>query len=813
MEMKRHVLAILAVVYALVAATLCSAQNVPVYIRVMDTVTHFGVQAKVKFKGPETLATETDRSGKATINLPPGEYQEEVTAAGYKPMIYEFTLLPGENALANGRDPHYPTGAMLDPIRPPEEIEEADKLIRPGYTLVDSYAVDEEGQPVADVHVHLQGKSTETVDATTNARGFFAILVPTPPAATPPVIAGTENLPATADVVAEKPGYKTQVHTNIPLMDGSVSSVSLDMVRGSGTIKSDDAPGWLNGTAGTCIGEHACEDVDKTPSHLKAKPDSPGPSGPSTRKAPVTPGNISLPSTIIVGKTCTGGCSVACSQAFPPYSLESYVQQGLQNEWTASWPADSLEAGAVAYRTIGAYWVQQRRVPPNLYNIRSDACNQIFAPTGNPNSNTQAAAIATAGIALSDDGAHAYFSEYAQEGNNHGCGDGFTGDNIDWPCLADPIATGSYSPGSHGRGMGQWGSWWWARGQSNGGQNVLAPGWQCILDHYYNDNGNATGAGGSNTYRYSFIYGPGGDGTIAFPVDPGNGYYQVYTMAMDGSKPRAVTPSSNDPYYGGPAWSPDQKTLAYTAGTNSFNVFTISASGNGTPTPITFGSVLINYMASGWSRSGNNLLALNGQSTSSLASEIYSINASLPGQPTQLTFDFPLQNFVPFWSPDGYHLAFQQTQSGCDPNNDFCSYIIASANGSQEYKLYGAPVNLYTGAPGWSPDGSTIVFYAYTPSCNGYPAIYSVNVLGGTPTPLNCIPNSYLWSPRYSQDGRYIVAAYWSGSPSSSVIPYVMNADGTGGTPVGNLGSPQWGEATTLDVTRCMRLDILQPAD
>jgi hypothetical protein len=633
MEMKRHVLAILAVVYALVAATLCSAQNVPVYIRVMDTVTHFGVQAKVKFKGPETLATETDRSGKATINLPPGEYQEEVTAAGYKPMIYEFTLLPGENALANGRDPHYPTGAMLDPIRPPEEIEEADKLIRPGYTLVDSYAVDEEGQPVADVHVHLQGKSTETVDATTNARGFFAILVPTPPAATPPVIAGTENLPATADVVAEKPGYKTQVHTNIPLMDGSVSSVSLDMVRGSGTIKSDDAPGWLNGTAGTCIGEHACEDVDKTPSHLKAKPDSPGPSGPSTRKAPVTPGNISLPSTIIVGKTCTGGCSVACSQAFPPYSLESYVQQGLQNEWTASWPSrlvrgwsgrlpyDRSILGPTASSTPQPYTTSEATLVTRYLHLpgipilirrrlrsrrRVSRC-RTTALTHISRNMLKKETITDAGTALL----------------------GITSIGHAWQ---NPIATGSYSPGSHGRGMGQWGSWWWARGQSNGGQNVLAPGWQCILDHYYNDNGNATGAGGSNTYRYSFIYGPGGDGTIAFPVDPGNGYYQVYTMAMDGSKPRAVTPSSNDPYYGGPAWSPDQKTLAYTAGTNSFNVFTISASGNGTPTPITFGSVLINYMASGWSRSGNNLLALNGQSTSSLASEIYSINASLPGQ-------------------------------------------------------------------------------------------------------------------------------------------------------------------------------------
>lgn len=294
--MRGHRCFVVCLLFGLAASCLYG-QGVPVYVRVMDVATHFAVQAKVEFKGPETLITETDKYGRASVHLSPGQYQERVTAPGYKPMIYQFTVVPGENTLANGRDPRYPTGAMLNRIKQPEEIEEADKLIRPGYTLFTSYAVGEGGQPVGDVHVRIYGKSIEATDATTNARGFFAISVPTPPATTPPVIADTENLPATADLIAEKPGYKTQVHMNIPLMGGGVNGVFLEMVRGSGTVKSDDAPAWLDGTSGTCIGEHACEDVEKTQGHLMATLTTQARPGRQHRKASDSRKYFSAPTT------------------------------------------------------------------------------------------------------------------------------------------------------------------------------------------------------------------------------------------------------------------------------------------------------------------------------------------------------------------------------------------------------------------------------------------------------------------------------------------------------------------------------------
>jgi hypothetical protein len=308
--MNRHVLAILAIVYALVVVTLCNAQtSVTVVVEVIDSATHIAIQATVEFKGPESRSVETDKDGRAKVYLSPGEYQEKVTAPGYKPMIYQFTVLPGENTLSNGRDPRYPTGAILDPVKEPEEVAAANAQIRPGYTVVAGYAVDDQNQPVADVRIRLQGKSVEPMEATTSYKGFYVIEVPSPPGTQDPNgRPGRDFLPGTANLTAEKSGYKTEVHTNIPLINGQPSGVLINMTRGSGTVETDDAPAWLNGTSGTCIGEHACDDIDKTPNHLKAKPDQAAPVSPprsetespkSPEKAPVSLGSIIPPGTTI----------------------------------------------------------------------------------------------------------------------------------------------------------------------------------------------------------------------------------------------------------------------------------------------------------------------------------------------------------------------------------------------------------------------------------------------------------------------------------------------------------------------------------
>lgn len=637
--MKRPV-AILAVVCALVAATFCSAQSVTVPVVTIDFATQLAVQATVEFKGPESRSVETGKDGRASVSLLPGKYQETITAPGYKTVTFSTAVHP--NASDNGTE-----GAVLEPVKEPEEIAAANAQSRPGYTVVFGYAIDDHNQPVADVHIRLQGKGVESTETTTNYKGFFVMELPSPPPGKPMNEAPrspADYLPGTGNLTATKSGYRTQLYTNLPLMNGQPSGLFVKMQRGSGTVETDEEPAWMNGTGGTNVAPGAVvppRSEIKSPTLEREKtPDE-------RRDAPaVSLGSIIPPNTMIKvgypcpyqtiacsplpGSTCpcskypTGCkgppiCSQACTGTLPKMPLEQYVQQGLQTEWVNTWgppngPLDADEAGAVAYRTFGYYYIQHPSLNPPAYNIRSDTCNQSFDPTKPASGNAASAAIATAGIAMSDDGASAFLTSYRAVTNHapgSGCLDGQTGDGADWPCMNDPIQTGNANSGG-GQGMSQWGSWEWAEGLSYKGQGVLAPGWQCILDHYYNDNGNATGEGGSGTYRYSFIYGPGGDGSIAFPLTTADlGPFTIYSLSTDGSNAYPVIEGVAEPVSGGPSWSPDHTMLAYANEVGgSWNIYTVNTS-SGQVTQITTGGPT-SISAPSWSRSGNNLIAMAG---------------------------------------------------------------------------------------------------------------------------------------------------------------------------------------------------------
>jgi hypothetical protein len=185
---------------------------------------------------------------------------------------------------------------------------------------------------------------------------------------------------------------------------------------------------------------------------------------------------------------CTGNCPHACTM-----DLEEYVRRGLPNEWIASWQQDALAAGAVAYRSYGAWHVFN---PPShgAYDLCSSACCQVNAP--GTHANTNAAVAATAGLTLIRN-EQVFRSEYSAQNNclfgqmscsntDLSCGNGFVGSPLwDWPCLADPVGLDRDCFG-HGRGMSQWGNHFWTlEGE--------AKNWKQQLDHYYNANGQGSG--------------------------------------------------------------------------------------------------------------------------------------------------------------------------------------------------------------------------------------------------------------------------------------------------------------------------------
>ncbi len=183
-----------------------------------------------------------------------------------------------------------------------------------------------------------------------------------------------------------------------------------------------------------------------------------------------------LPSVIRVGVNCS--CNDC--QAVQTMSLQVYVKQGLNDEWIASWHMESLKAGSLPYRTYGAYYVLHP-IDPN-YDISNTTCKQVW--DSDYSTRCYTAADATAGEYLETAGGAMAFSEYSAENNclnpstsyPCNCGDGYSGNGTDWPCIQDQVCAGHDRYG-HGRGMCQWGSSRWA----NNGQS-----YQWIANHYYN---------------------------------------------------------------------------------------------------------------------------------------------------------------------------------------------------------------------------------------------------------------------------------------------------------------------------------------
>jgi hypothetical protein len=175
---------------------------------------------------------------------------------------------------------------------------------------------------------------------------------------------------------------------------------------------------------------------------------------------------VTVPASIRVGTNCS--CN-SCSNV-TVLSLESYVRSGLDNEWISSWGANSLKAGAIAYRSYGAYHVSNP-IASN-FDISSTTCRQVW--DGTEVASTRNAANDTQGMVLVKNGAIA-FTEYSSENNNAGCGNGYAGTNTTGaPCISDPLCSGRATFG-HGRGMCQYGSSFW----HTNGKTYL---W--IIDHY-----------------------------------------------------------------------------------------------------------------------------------------------------------------------------------------------------------------------------------------------------------------------------------------------------------------------------------------
>jgi len=108
--------------------------------------------------------------------------------------------------------------------------------------------------------------------------------------------------------------------------------------------------------------------------------------------------NTRLPSTILVFRVGLGRVDRV--------AFKTYVKNVLPNEWAASWPSASLDAGAMAVKSYGWYWAlhSTRRTPGGTcYDVRDDTGSQVYRPSSAASS-TSAAVDRTWGTRMTRSG-------------------------------------------------------------------------------------------------------------------------------------------------------------------------------------------------------------------------------------------------------------------------------------------------------------------------------------------------------------------------------------------------------------------------
>ena len=491
-------------------------------LRVRDSVSGRALPAQLSLapvgRAADRQSLDLAAAGGRVAGLARGEYRLTVSAPGYLPVV---TTVHSDDALG------LPTTVWLAPKL---ESEALDLLALKAAecrdcSVISGHVYDQRtGQPLAGARVRsgLGERAVTDADGYFEVRGKFA-----------QDASRHEALPPTTLLDIEAPGYRAQRLEGLSLVNDS-SHFVVDLQRGSGRSVEKRVHAQAEDNAAARREREAVMsqlDADNAGQAMRA--------GQTLAAAQVSTAAVSVPSSIRVGTGCSGR---SCS-GVSVYSLEDYVAKGLDEEWIPSWHAQSLAAGAVAYRTYGAYFVA------HPISSRYDICNTTSCQVFNADSvaATVAAAKATAGVILSRDGKSAAFSEYSSENNawddpsdglscsnnDLSCGNGNNGSpRNNWPCLSDSVGKGKGCFG-HGRGMSQWGTQRWA---ANNGRD-----WKWITDHYFNNNDKPAGmrnafrsnGGGSN---------PGGaPGTVdtnGTPLNvrsgPGTGYSVVGTLA-DGS--------------------------------------------------------------------------------------------------------------------------------------------------------------------------------------------------------------------------------------------------------------------------------------
>lgn len=433
-------------------------------IKVRDSVTGYSLYSQTTIsipagdqaanrEQPTVRVIDNDSMGFTSVQLPKGRLNLTLRAPGYQDLDTHFELEAGEILEAN---------ILLDPIERPAELrpEVIQAQLKPGICLLHGHIVDDNGIPLEGVTVKLKGQGAS---ATTDERGYFRIRARVPATAADELVTDT--------LVAKRPGYQSYKIENTLIFEGDTHFL-IDMQPGLGeTGRNDDHKMVLAKDPFNRLDQLALDPVSET-----AQIENEQRALASIENIKINPQTVYLKSSVRLGYNCS--CSTCSSVTV--MSNATYMYRGLNDEWIASWSANSLRAGAVAYRSYGQYYM--RNPIRSNYDICNTTCCQVN--DSDTSTSTTAAADYTSGYVVTRDNVTPFRAEYSAENNNGYCADGYAGSPAtSWPCISDMLCKGKEFFG-HGRGMCQWGTQRWS---------LNGKTWTWIVNHYYNNNGNPSG--------------------------------------------------------------------------------------------------------------------------------------------------------------------------------------------------------------------------------------------------------------------------------------------------------------------------------
>ncbi len=152
------------------------------------------------------------------------------------------------------------------------------------------------------------------------------------------------------------------------------------------------------------------------------------------------------------------------------------------------------------------------------------------------------------------------------------------------------------------------------------------------------------------------------------------------------------------------------------------------------------------------------------------------------GSRTQLTYA-PMKAHMPRWSPDGTQIAFMASR----PGKSWKIFVIPAEGGTPQEV---SAENRNQGEPTWTPKGDSIVFAGMPWLEYGTKSGPNIHLVDLKTSQVSDVPGSEnLFSPRCSQDGRYIAAL---SADSTQLMLYDMAKKSWTQLAVARFGFENW---------------------